>query len=90
MMGLATQPQGFSPGSCRSVSVYIHIYLHPVQSSSVCVCVCSIQEECLDDGFSYTAPGLHSWLTRVMYNRRSQFNPLWNTYVVGGVYDDKM
>eukprot|EP00745_Piridium_sociabile_P015527 TRINITY_DN23059_c0_g1_i1.p1 TRINITY_DN23059_c0_g1~~TRINITY_DN23059_c0_g1_i1.p1 ORF type:complete len:286 (+),score=62.84 TRINITY_DN23059_c0_g1_i1:99-860(+) len=48
-----------------------------------------IEEECLDDGFGYTAPGLHSWLTRVMYNRRSQFNPLWNTYVVAGVYEDK-
>ncbi|KAK7481470.1 hypothetical protein BaRGS_00027321, partial [Batillaria attramentaria] len=45
-----------------------------------------IDEECLDDGFGYTPPALHSWLTRVLYNRRSQFNPLWNTYIVGGVH----
>lgn len=48
-----------------------------------------VEESCLDDGFSYTAPGLHSWLTRVMYNRRSQFNPLWNTFIVGGISEDK-
>ncbi|KAL8595544.1 hypothetical protein ACOMHN_000752 [Nucella lapillus] len=49
-----------------------------------------IEEDCLDDGFGYTAPGLHSWLTRVMYNRRSQLNPLWNTYLVAGAYEDRM
>ncbi|KAK7095618.1 proteasome subunit beta type-4-like isoform X4 [Littorina saxatilis] len=48
-----------------------------------------VEEECLNDGFSYTPPGLHSWLTRVMYNRRSQFNPLWNTYLVGGIHQEK-
>ncbi|PVD36233.1 hypothetical protein C0Q70_03211 [Pomacea canaliculata] len=48
-----------------------------------------IEEECLDDGFKYTPSGLHSWLTRVLYNRRSQFNPLWNTYIVGGMEADK-
>jgi len=48
-----------------------------------------VEEDCLDDGFGYTPPGLHSWLTRVMYSRRSQFNPLWNTYVVGGMHEDK-
>uniref|UniRef100_A0A4W3H5D7 Proteasome subunit beta n=1 Tax=Callorhinchus milii TaxID=7868 RepID=A0A4W3H5D7_CALMI len=28
---------------------------------------------------------LHSWMTRVMYNRRSKMNPLWNTVIIGGV-----
>lgn len=32
---------------------------------------------------------LHSWLTRVLYNRRSRFDPLWNTFVVGGMQEDK-
>lgn len=49
-----------------------------------------IDEECLDDGFSYTPKSLYSWLTRVMYNRRSKFNPLWNTAIVGGVQDNEL
>ncbi|KAJ8311412.1 hypothetical protein KUTeg_010767 [Tegillarca granosa] len=44
-----------------------------------------IEEECLNDGFNYTPNSLYSWLTRVMYNRRSNFNPLWNVFVVGGL-----
>jgi len=46
-----------------------------------------IDEECLNDGFGYTPKSLHCWLTRVLYNRRSQFNPLWNTYFVVGMED---
>ncbi|RUS92066.1 hypothetical protein EGW08_000279 [Elysia chlorotica] len=48
-----------------------------------------IDEECLNDGFGYTPKSLHCWLTRVLYNRRSQFNPLWNTYVVAGIEEEK-
>jgi len=43
-----------------------------------------IDDECADDGFTLTPTALHSWMTRVLYNRRSQFNPLWNTYLVVG------
>ncbi|KAI0207545.1 Proteasome subunit beta type-4 [Lamellibrachia satsuma] len=46
-----------------------------------------IDEECLDDGFSYTPRSLFSWVTRVLYNRRSRFNPLWNTVLIGGLQD---
>jgi len=46
----------------------------------------SIDEELLGDGHSCSPKALHSWLTRVMYNRRSKMNPLWNTVVIGGVY----
>uniref|UniRef100_A0A8C4Z7Y3 Proteasome subunit beta n=2 Tax=Gadus morhua TaxID=8049 RepID=A0A8C4Z7Y3_GADMO len=45
-----------------------------------------VDEELLGDGHSYTPKALHSWLTRVMYNRRSKMNPLWNTVVIGGFY----
>ncbi|GFR61067.1 proteasome subunit beta [Elysia marginata] len=48
-----------------------------------------IDEECLNDGFGYTPKSLHCWLTRVLYNRRSKFNPLWNTYIVAGIEDQK-
>ncbi|KAF0300457.1 Proteasome subunit beta type-4 [Amphibalanus amphitrite] len=47
-----------------------------------------IDEECLDDGIVTRAPALHCWLTRVLYNRRSRFDPLWTTFVVGGLDDD--
>ncbi|XP_074661352.1 proteasome subunit beta type-4-like [Tubulanus polymorphus] len=48
-----------------------------------------IAEQCLDDGFGYSPKSLHSWVTRVMYNRRTNFNPLWNTYIVAGLQDDQ-
>merc|ERR1712038_264739 len=37
-----------------------------------------IDEECADDGFNLKPKALHCWLTRVLYNRRSKFDPLWN------------
>ncbi|NWW82503.1 PSB4 protein, partial [Climacteris rufus] len=43
-----------------------------------------IDEELLGDGHSYSPRAIHSWLTRVLYNRRSKINPLWNTVVIGG------
>ncbi|NXY90915.1 PSB4 protein, partial [Alcedo cyanopectus] len=46
----------------------------------------SIDEELLGDGHSYSPRAIHSWLTRVMYNRRSKINPLWNTVLIGGHY----
>ncbi|KAM4690897.1 proteasome subunit beta type-4 [Rhinophrynus dorsalis] len=46
-----------------------------------------IDEELLGDGHTYSPKAIHSWLTRVMYNRRCKMNPLWNTVVLGGVYN---
>jgi len=46
-----------------------------------------IDEDCKDDGFNLKPKALHSWLTRVMYNRRSKFDPLWNNLVVAGLQD---
>jgi len=48
-----------------------------------------IDENCRDDGFSLKPKALHCWLTRVMYNRRSKFDPLWNEILVGGMQDDE-
>ncbi|PAA51247.1 hypothetical protein BOX15_Mlig022776g1, partial [Macrostomum lignano] len=44
----------------------------------------AIDEEIHEHGIAYSPASLHSWLTRVMYNRRSRINPLWNTYIVAG------
>ncbi|XP_072173606.1 proteasome subunit beta type-4-like [Diadema setosum] len=46
-----------------------------------------IDDECLNDGHSFTPKALFSWLTRVMYNRRTNFNPLWNAFVLGGFHN---
>ena len=48
----------------------------------------SIESDSLNDGHHYTPKSLFSWLTRVMYNRRTRINPLWNTIIVGG-YDEE-
>jgi 20S proteasome subunit beta 7 len=44
-----------------------------------------ISDLCAGDGFQYSPLSLHSWLTRVHYNRRSKFDPLWNVTIVGGM-----
>jgi len=37
-----------------------------------------------DDGVSMSAKQVHCVLSRVLYNRRSKMDPLWNSLVVGG------
>ena len=48
-----------------------------------------IDEEILNDGFTMPPSAVHSWITRVLYHRRSRFNPLWNTVTVAGYEDGK-
>ncbi|XP_072139547.1 proteasome subunit beta type-4 [Mobula birostris] len=48
-----------------------------------------IDEELLGDGHGYSPKAIHSWLTRVMYNRRCKMNPLWNTVVIGGISNNE-
>lgn len=47
----------------------------------------SLDEQNLDDKFTLKPKSLYCWLTRVMYNKRSNFNPLWNNFVIGGLQD---
>lgn len=42
-----------------------------------------------DDGSSLSPRELFSYLSRVLYNRRSKMDPLWNSVVVAGLQDDK-
>merc|ERR1711998_174124 len=41
-----------------------------------------------DDGGEMSPSQIHSYLSRVMYNRRTKVNPLYNQLVIGG-YDAK-
>ncbi|XKL59151.1 hypothetical protein PGB90_000167 [Kerria lacca] len=48
-----------------------------------------IGEECLEDDIPLKPASLLCWLTRVMYNRRSKIDPLWNNILVAGIQDGK-
>ncbi|XP_012289178.1 proteasome subunit beta type-4 [Orussus abietinus] len=48
-----------------------------------------LEEECLDDGFTLKPKSLHCWLTRIMYNRRSKFDPFWNNFIIAGLENGK-
>lgn len=48
-----------------------------------------IDERCIGDGLQLKPRSLHCWLTRVLYNKRSKFDPLWSNYVVAGIQDGK-
>lgn len=43
----------------------------------------------MDDKIALKPKDLYTWLTRVLYNRRSKFQPLWVDMVVGGMQYDK-
>ncbi|KAG8050545.1 hypothetical protein GUJ93_ZPchr0009g2228 [Zizania palustris] len=45
----------------------------------------TLSDHMWDDGNSLGPKEVHSYLTRVMYNRRNKFDPLWNSLVLGGV-----
>eukprot|EP00299_Pterocystis_sp_00344_P010006 c4378_g1_i1.p1 GENE.c4378_g1_i1~~c4378_g1_i1.p1 ORF type:complete len:248 (+),score=38.16 c4378_g1_i1:1-744(+) len=43
-----------------------------------------IEDESQNDGHHLSPSDVHNLITRVYYNRRSRFNPLWNSIVVAG------
>lgn len=43
-----------------------------------------VENEEWADGHGLAPQSVHTYVTRVMYNRRTKMNPLWNTLVVGG------
>ena len=44
----------------------------------------------LDEGTSLNAKNLHTYLSKVLYKRRSDFNPLWNQIIVAGLDEDSL
>lgn len=44
-----------------------------------------IDEVQWNDGLQLYPAALHSWITRVAYNKRSKFEPIWCSWVVGGM-----
>lgn len=46
-----------------------------------------VEDFCEDDGSELNAREIHSVLARILYNRRSNMNPLWNQLIVGGFED---
>ncbi len=46
-----------------------------------------LDEHVRDDNAKLNAAEIHSYLTRVMYQKRNKFDPLYNTVVVAGFKD---
>ena len=46
-------------------------------------------EDIRGGGVTMKPASLHCWITRMLYNKRSRFDPLWTTIIVGGIQDDK-
>lgn len=46
------------------------------------------QEFCYDDGHIATASEIHSYLSRIYYSKRNNFNPFWNHIIVAGFDND--
>jgi len=48
-----------------------------------------IEEIIAQDGHTVGPAEIHEYLSRIMYNRRTDMNPLWNSIIVGGFKDGK-
>ncbi len=49
----------------------------------------TLDEHVRDDNAKLGATEIHSYLSRVMYQRRNKFDPIYNSLVVGGFKDGK-
>lgn len=47
------------------------------------------KEALLDDQAKCSAEEIHNYVTRIMYQKRSKMDPLWNTVLVAGHKDGK-
>ena len=46
-------------------------------------------DDIVGDGHTLSPHAIHSYITRVMYQRRNKFDPLWNYFVIAGFKDGK-
>uniref|UniRef100_A0A915IM23 Proteasome subunit beta n=1 Tax=Romanomermis culicivorax TaxID=13658 RepID=A0A915IM23_ROMCU len=44
-----------------------------------------MDDQRLDDTHEFNPSAIYNWLSCVLYDRRSEFNPLFNQYVIGGL-----
>mmetsp|Transcript_8518 Transcript_8518/g.17146 ORF Transcript_8518/g.17146 Transcript_8518/m.17146 type:complete len:240 (+) Transcript_8518:31-750(+) len=49
----------------------------------------AVADFAMDDGSSLSPSAMHHWLTRIMYQRRSKMDPLWNSVIITGFRDGK-
>lgn len=49
------------------------------------LCAHRMEDEVTDDGCKMSPAACHEFLSRVMYNRRTKGDPLWNSLVLGGM-----
>jgi len=49
----------------------------------------TIEEISAQDGHELGPVEIHEYMSQVMYGRRSQMNPLWNSLIIGGFKDGK-
>jgi 20S proteasome subunit beta 7 len=47
----------------------------------------AVEEFAMDDGCTIPPAALHNWLNRMMYQRRTKVDPLWNSVIVAGFRD---
>lgn len=77
-MSACTPPQGASGSNLCAIFVFL---AHDV--------VCSIRDFTLDDGHKMSPKETWSYLGRVLYNRRSRIDPLWNQLICCGFEEGK-
>lgn len=46
------------------------------------------REYCVDDGHTLSTKEIHQYLARLMFQKRSKMDPLWNSVILGGVEKD--
>jgi len=65
--------------SCAFITILIHLQqLQHLLDSKI------RKESVLGDGHVLSSAHIYEWLTRLMYARRSKFDPLWLALLVGG------